>query len=138
MRQHISKALKVRSQAIRNAVKKYNAAALAVTPQQPQLEIDTVLDYVFLAQFDLLRDSRFHVNRNEWMRPAVRDLMVKFFKLLRAKEEIERLNIEARCLDTFLHDSKAAYASALDGLLTTDPLLAHQLRKRLAHFESLN
>ena len=70
MRQHIAKALKARSQAIRVAIKKYNEAAQALHPIHPTLDAKSVLDYVFLAEFDLLRDARNDVREQPWARPA--------------------------------------------------------------------
>ncbi|KAF8483084.1 hypothetical protein JB92DRAFT_3132160 [Gautieria morchelliformis] len=43
---HIGKALKSRSEAIRNAVKKYNYAAAMLKPPRPPLDVQTVLDHV--------------------------------------------------------------------------------------------
>ncbi|KAH6906938.1 hypothetical protein BKA70DRAFT_1372270 [Coprinopsis sp. MPI-PUGE-AT-0042] len=58
LRKHISKALQVRSKAIRAALDRYNDAAKRMLPPRPQLTWDQIVDYSFLADFDLLRDSR--------------------------------------------------------------------------------
>ncbi|KAF8580082.1 hypothetical protein K439DRAFT_1620080 [Ramaria rubella] len=58
LRMHIAKAMKARSQAIRTAIKRYNEAPTALHPPRPILDPQTVLDYVFLAEFDLLCDAR--------------------------------------------------------------------------------
>ncbi|KZP05529.1 hypothetical protein FIBSPDRAFT_673874, partial [Athelia psychrophila] len=56
MRKHISKALQSRSQAICTALERYNTAARALSPPRQQLEWSDVVDYAFLADFDILRD----------------------------------------------------------------------------------
>ncbi|KAG5353297.1 hypothetical protein C0989_008515 [Termitomyces sp. Mn162] len=48
LRKHIGKALKAQSQAICNALGKYNAAAHALSPPCPELSWDLVMEYVFL------------------------------------------------------------------------------------------
>lgn len=54
MRKHIGKALKARSQAIRIALTQYNIAAKALIPPRPALQWERVVEYAFLADFDLL------------------------------------------------------------------------------------
>ncbi|KAK0441211.1 uncharacterized protein EV420DRAFT_1769035 [Desarmillaria tabescens] len=58
MRKHIGKALKARSQAIRTALTQYNVAAATLIPPRPLLKWERVVEYAFLADFDLLRDVR--------------------------------------------------------------------------------
>ncbi|KAI5989955.1 hypothetical protein EDD15DRAFT_2124341, partial [Pisolithus albus] len=55
LRKHIGKALQTRSAAIRAALLQYNAAAKALGCRA--LEFDEVVEYAFLADFDLLRDT---------------------------------------------------------------------------------
>ncbi|KAF9033498.1 hypothetical protein BDZ89DRAFT_909016, partial [Hymenopellis radicata] len=57
LRKHIANALKTRSHAIRTALEKYNAAALVFYPPKPTLDWDQVIEYGFLSDFDLLRES---------------------------------------------------------------------------------
>jgi hypothetical protein len=54
--------------------------------------------------------------------------MVKHFKLLRAREEIVRLNVEIRRLRTSIHDEKLHVANVLVELATTDPPLQAALQ----------
>lgn len=61
LRTHISKALQTRSQAVKNAVAKYNELCGVVKPSHPPLDPAKVLDYVYLSEFDLLRDSRYNI-----------------------------------------------------------------------------
>lgn len=58
MRKHIGKALQTRSAAIHTALDHYNTAALAVTPPCLTLKWEEVVEYVFLSDFDLLRDAQ--------------------------------------------------------------------------------
>ncbi|KAF8166891.1 hypothetical protein K438DRAFT_1458492, partial [Mycena galopus ATCC 62051] len=57
LRKHIAKALQARSKAVRAAIERYNIAASAMTPPKPALEWDDVVEYAFLTDFDLLRDT---------------------------------------------------------------------------------
>jgi hypothetical protein len=106
LRRHISKALQVRSATIRNALERYNDAAKRMSPPRRQLSWDEVVDYAFLAEFDLLRDSREDIRLRPWAQPANRILMDEYFKIERAREEIDRLNIEIRRIITHIEDEE--------------------------------
>lgn len=107
MRRHISKALQTRSKAIRTALEGYNKAALALTPPRKQLDWDQVVKYAFLSEFDLLRDARQDVRDKPWATAAGRYAMDRHFKIARAKEELQRLDVEIKRLWTFIHDESA-------------------------------
>ena len=95
MRKHIAKLLQSRSHAIKTALERYNVAAAAMCPPKPQLQWDQVVEYSFLSQFDLLRsDSREDISQRPWATPAGRLAMDLYFKVQRAHEEIQRLNVE--------------------------------------------
>jgi hypothetical protein len=96
MRKHITKALQARSKAVRAAIDRYNDAAVALTPPMPRITWEQVVEYAFLADFDILRDTRAEVQAKTWTRPAYRLAMDRYFKILRAREEIKRLNVEIR------------------------------------------
>ncbi|KAJ7134942.1 hypothetical protein C8R43DRAFT_894543 [Mycena crocata] len=104
MRKHIAKALQARSKAVRAAIDRYNTAALLLDPPMPMLSWDQVVEYAFLADFDILRDTRAEVRERPWTRPAYRLAMDRFFKILRAKEEIKRLNVEIPRVITWIRD----------------------------------
>lgn len=89
MRKHIANALKARSRAIRTALDKYNAAATAMVPSRQLLDWEQVVEYAFLSDFDLLRDTRQDIRSRPWATPAARLAMDQAFKLRRAKEEIK-------------------------------------------------
>ena len=127
MRKHIAKALRVRSQAIRTAIDRYNAAALALKPPRSALQWDRVIEYGFLAEFDLLRDTRQDIRTKPWATPEGRFAMDSHFKMLRAHEEIDRLNIEIRRFVTFLRDEDHFLQEKEKDLEVGDPALAYQV-----------
>lgn len=129
LRTQIGKALKARSKALRTAVDRYNTAAKVLTPPRRILTFDDVLDFTFHADIDLLRDSRHDISNKPWIRPAARVAMDKYFKICRAKEEIERLNVEVRRLRTWIKDEATLYRSTLERLKDADPLLFFQVQK---------
>jgi hypothetical protein len=138
MRTHIAKALKARSQAIHTAVSNYNEVAAKLSPPRPSLDIQTVLDYVFLAQFDILRDSRHEIQERSWARAAEHEAANAYFKLSRSHEEIQRLNIEIQCLSTWMWDEEQFLEHEITRLQSDAPLLAHQLSKSLKMQEAVN
>ncbi|KAJ7799715.1 hypothetical protein B0H14DRAFT_3491386 [Mycena olivaceomarginata] len=83
MRKHIAKALQARSKA---------------------LTWEQVVEYAFLADFDILRDTRAEIQSRPWTRPAYRLAMDRYFKILRAREEIRRLNVEIPRVVTWIRD----------------------------------
>ncbi|KAJ7036410.1 hypothetical protein C8F04DRAFT_1181420 [Mycena alexandri] len=70
LRKHIAKALQVRSQAIRNALNSYNTAAKSIVPAGRQLSWSEVIEYAFLADFDLLRKPAELGEVHPWSTPA--------------------------------------------------------------------
>ena len=127
LRKHIAKALQSRSQAIRSALEKYNAAANTVSPPRPNLTWSEVVEYAFLADFDLLRESRQDIRTRQWATPACRAAMDQFFKIQRAREEIERLNIEIKRVVTYIRDEETYLAKKEAELCKTNPGLGHQV-----------
>lgn len=53
--------------------------------------------------------------------------MDQHFKILRAREAIERLNIEVKRVATQLHDEAQYLQYCEESVRTTEPLLAHQI-----------
>lgn len=137
-RTHIAKLLKSRSQAIRTAVDRYNSAAVSLEPPQPCIKTTDVLEYAFLGQFDLLRDCKSTVLEQPWSREAERNAATVYFKLCRAREELQRLQVEAKRLAVFMHDFELEMQFQLDALMVADPSLAFQLRKRLDAYKTLH
>jgi hypothetical protein len=106
LRKHIAKALQTRSVAIRSALNTYNTIANAMTPPRQILKWEEVVEYAFLADFDLLRDMRVDVSQSPWSSPAARHAMDLSFKMCRAWEEISRLDVEVRRLVTYSGSKK--------------------------------
>lgn len=87
-----------------------------------------MVQYAFLADFDLLRETREDVRERPWARPAARVAMDQHFRLIRAEEEIARLNVEIRRVITHLQDEERFLQAQEHRLQKTDSTLAHQLR----------
>jgi len=125
---HISKALKTRSKAIQRALITYNQAALTLDPPRAKLTWAQIVEYSTLAEFELLRaGSREDIRNLPWADARNRQATVYHLKLLRAQEEIKRLNIEIKRLGTWLVDEDEELESAIVGC-TDDPLLQAALR----------
>lgn len=124
MRVQISRHLKVRAKTIRSAIKNYNSAAAALQEPEKKLDIKKVLNMVFLAEFDNLRYSRYGsaIKGKEWSKPSVRVLTDKSFELLRAKEELVRLDVEWRRVRTSIQDERALYLATIDCLRSAGQL----------------
>ncbi|KAJ6564784.1 hypothetical protein B0H19DRAFT_1209940 [Mycena capillaripes] len=142
LRQHIAKALQARSKAIKAAIIRYNEAAEEMDPPMPTLDWKEVVEFAFLADFDLLRDARQDIRQEPWASPAGRAAMDQHFKLLRADEEIQRLNVEIRRLVTYMRDEQEFLARE-EGRLREegDNAIAHQvglLRMERGRFTSVH
>ncbi|KAL0564296.1 hypothetical protein V5O48_017755 [Marasmius crinis-equi] len=109
LRQHVGKALKSRSQAIQTAVDRYNK--IAGRKNLPTLDFQTVIEYTFLAEFDLLWQGRRDIRAEPWTKPAARMLMDQYYKIERAREERQRLDVEIRRLATWMEDEEAYLAA---------------------------
>jgi hypothetical protein len=88
------------------------------------------MEYTFLGEFDLLCQSCADIRELDWAKPAHREATVKYFKLRRAHEEIEHLNIEVRRLCTSIHDEEAKTTAIINELLVSDPLLSLELQRQ--------
>ncbi|KAF7341857.1 hypothetical protein MSAN_02041200 [Mycena sanguinolenta] len=106
LRKHIAKALQARSKGVRTALDRYNDAAAALSPPRTQLTWEQIVEYAFLADFDLLREGRQDIRSEPWAQPAGRLAMDQHFKLLRADEEIARLNLEIPRFVTYMMDEE--------------------------------
>ncbi|KAI0683812.1 hypothetical protein C8T65DRAFT_594666, partial [Cerioporus squamosus] len=93
---HIAKSLQRRSKAIRAAINEYNAAAKKLKNPKPALDWDKVSHYVFIEEFELLRDTRNDLSGKPWANAATREHIKRSRKIHRAREEIKRCNVEIR------------------------------------------
>lgn len=138
LRQQIGKALQRRSEAIRNAITRYNEQAAKLNPPRPPVSWKEIVDYSFLGEFDLLRHSRGNVHQETWTQPARRAATIKYLTLHRAREQITRVNIELRHLRTSIHDETVHTERIIAELSLTDPQLCLELQRRWALRSSIN
>ncbi|KAJ7576036.1 hypothetical protein C8J56DRAFT_1007616 [Mycena floridula] len=129
MRKHIGQAIKTRSQAIRTALDNYNAAAAKLIPPRPSLDWETVVECAFLSEFEMLRDSRQAMHDKPWAKASGRFLQEKHYKILRAREEIIRCNIEIKRLWTHMVDEKKFLVAREEEISVTNPALAYQIQQ---------
>ncbi|KAI6027836.1 hypothetical protein BKA83DRAFT_4471322 [Pisolithus microcarpus] len=135
LRKHIAKALQTRSAAIKVALDRYNKCALVVQPPCQMLRWEEVVEYAFLADFDLLRDTREDISQRPWVHPTARFALDTFFKMRRAEEEIARLNIEIRRVITYICDEECFLRTCEKKISNIHPALAHQV-SRCCNFHS--
>jgi hypothetical protein len=129
LRTHIARALQSRSHAIKKALETYNCAASTLQSSAPQLSWEQIVDYAFLSEFDLLRDVRQDVREKPWASPGNRILRDNYFKIERAREEIERLNIEICRVITYMAD-ETDFLNAMEAELAQEnPELAYQVSR---------
>ncbi|KAG6379623.1 hypothetical protein JVT61DRAFT_10136 [Boletus reticuloceps] len=113
MRKHISKALAKRSTAIRTTLERYNKLAPRQTPPRRTLDYTEVISYATLGDFALLKSSHTDILSKPWATLTNRDMLTKYFKVLRSQEEIERLNVEIRRLAAWVDfDDRKIHLSA--------------------------
>jgi hypothetical protein len=141
LHKHIGNALCQCSQAIQNAIDRYNSAAAEMNPPREKLTWDKVVDYAFLTDFSLLCDCREDITQHPWARPQSCALMDQYFKITRAREEIKHVDIKIRQVVTYLHDEDN-YPHLMENKLSqSNPLIAHQikhLRLKAMQFKDLH
>lgn len=129
MRQQILNAITRRSTAIRNALERYNQLAPLQTPPWEVLKFSEVMSYAWLGEFELLKHSRQEVLTKPWVSKANREVAGKYFKIVRAREEIGRLNIEIARIQKWVDNEDAHLFTTATSLSTSDPALASEIRK---------
>ena len=122
MQRHLSKAITHRSAAIKSALDRYNHLAPHQKPPCPKLDFAEVVNYVTLREFKLLKHSRSGVLDKPWALSSNREMVMKYFKVLRAKEEIERLNVEMQRLHAWLDADVEKIDSVTQELERTEQL----------------
>ncbi|KAJ7138730.1 hypothetical protein C8R43DRAFT_955208 [Mycena crocata] len=121
-----TKALQTRLKAVKKAIERYNNVAEAMTPLRTTLSWEEVVEYTFMADFDLLHDGHEDILNEPWVQAAGRVAMDQHFKLLRADEEIVRLDVEIPRFVTSMVDEECflVYHLCDEGKAG----LAHQVR----------
>jgi hypothetical protein len=128
LRKQISKAIVKRSGAIQSALDKYNKLAVSQNPQRPTLQYSEVMSYAALGEFEILKCSRYDILAKPWSNGTHREMANKYFKIIRAQEEITRLNVETRRLQAWVDTEDSDIERMATELDSTDTLLAAELR----------
>jgi hypothetical protein len=128
-REQIAKAINRRAKAVHNALGRYNTAALRAGREQ--LSFKELSDHAYLANFDFLKYSEHGAQDAEWSRPVNRRCVEVWHKIERAKEEIIRLNIEIRRVQTHIRDEEEFLSCRYDEIKDAHPDLAHALLTRM-------
>lgn len=125
MRKLIAKHLQTRSKTIQTALSKYNKAAKAL--KKKPLTFEKILDVQFLEDFDLLRDCREDVRDKPWAQSGNRILRDSFFKVRRASEEINRLNVEISRLYLWAQQELDIHTTKSSEIREHNPALAYAI-----------
>ncbi|KAJ6573774.1 hypothetical protein DFH09DRAFT_1246596 [Mycena vulgaris] len=141
LREKIGRALHTRAPAVRHALSEYNAAAILLHPPRDQVTWAEVANLASVAEFDLLKDTRTDIRTLPWAEPARREAMVLYFGIKRAKEEIQRLDVEITRLLTFMIDDHVDYFKAITACIsapTNNLGLAHELSTQWRYRANIN
>ncbi|KAI6010458.1 hypothetical protein EDC04DRAFT_2871205 [Pisolithus marmoratus] len=126
---HIEKALKACSAAICTALDWFNTATHACSPPCPQLTFKEVVEYTFLADFDLLHNATHEdISQHLWAFPAAHAAMDLYFKVCHVEEEIEHLNVEICHIITYLHNEDLYMRACITELQVSHPPLTYQVK----------
>jgi hypothetical protein len=120
---NIMKSLAARSVAVKTALGRYNKAAAALSPPSPAISWESVANASVLADFDLLRGSRRQVLEQEWTKPDNRCCVEQWNRAQRAKEEIERLNVEVRRVRMLIADERCSLEPLAAQIAKENPAL---------------
>jgi hypothetical protein len=101
-------------------------------PPAPHLEWNDIVNYGFISEFELLKHAYSQhpeILSKPWTVPGNREVAAKYFKILRAQEEIVRLNVEVRRLRTAMLDGDARFRSCISRLQISDPDLSAEMEE---------
>ncbi len=122
--------MKTRGKAIRSALSQYNKLAVLMVPENPPtLKWKNVVNYTFISEFNLLCNAHSHddIIKKPWAIQLNREVASKFFKILRAQDEIIRLNVECRRLQTRIRNEEEEFRKAISNIIPADPFLAAKI-----------
>ncbi|KAE9395669.1 hypothetical protein BT96DRAFT_825924, partial [Gymnopus androsaceus JB14] len=120
-------ALKLRSKSIQSAIESYNTAAAALSPPRQHISWDQVLDYSYLSEFVILKDTCDDVRTRPWATQKNRMLMQEFFKLIRAENELPRLHQEIKRLFSYMAQEEERLKGFASQISAEDLALALQV-----------
>ncbi|KAG8717226.1 hypothetical protein FRC09_014581 [Ceratobasidium sp. 395] len=138
LREMISKSLASRSEMIRTALKRYNALASKANPPRKQLTPNEVFGLTRLSDFKLIRESRTEILTKRWAQPQIREATNHSLRVLRAREELLRLQIEVRRLQTWMRDEIHHIKHTLLTLQSAESPLVHTLQRHLDYQLCIN
>jgi hypothetical protein len=121
----LAQALKKRAAALQRALGDFNKEAKKL--KRPLLSMDDLLGYSFIADVDILRESRDDIRSQQWTVPAVRQGVMMWLKMERAKEEMVRVQVEAKRMEIWITDSSTRRKQVIMELEKEDPHLASEL-----------
>jgi len=103
-----------------------------MTPPAPLLDWKQLMDYSFVSEFKLLKHSQLHqdITHEPWAVPANRELTTKYFKVMRAHGEINRVNIKMCRLRTSTQDEHIMFEEHISHLQESNVLLAADVQRR--------
>lgn len=109
-------------------------------PPAPVLQWKDIMNYAFVSEFDLLHHTYSHkdISQRPWAVQVNREVAAKFYKIRAARDEIVRLNVECRRLQTHIRDEELHYIRVERELATTSPLLAAEVRKEYENRRRVN
>ncbi|KAE9385876.1 hypothetical protein BT96DRAFT_840173, partial [Gymnopus androsaceus JB14] len=141
MHKHIGQSLKNHSKSIQNAITAYNEAAATLSLPCQKITWDEIIDFSYLLEFNILHDTHEDVHERKWAKPQNQLLMSRFFKYIRAEEEIAWVHVEVKRLLTHMVDEEDEVCGRAKEVEAEDPALALQLRlywKERAQYNSLH
>ncbi|KAG9123416.1 hypothetical protein FRC07_014972 [Ceratobasidium sp. 392] len=121
LRMHVMRAINTRSAALKSALDRYNSAAAKAGLDQ--MSWDKITKASILADFDLLRGSRTGILEQEWALPGNRRATEEYQRIIRAKEEILRLNVEIRRVHTAISDERRELPEVVKQVAAASPEL---------------
>jgi len=121
LQRQILRAIVKRSGAICTALGKYNKLTVTQDPQRPTLQYSEVLSYATLGEFDILKHSWHDILTKPWSNPTHCEMAVKYFKILRACEEITQLNVDIHHLHAWVNAEDSEIKRVATELESTNP-----------------
>jgi hypothetical protein len=104
-----------------------------MNPPRQALTWDEIVNMATLGDFDLLRDVKNSILSKSWTNSNVREAMTFHFRLKRAREEIQRLNVEIRRQTTYMQAEYLLYARTVHRLQAEDPHLSAYMNKEATY-----
>ena len=96
------------------------------------------IEYSFLGEFDLLRHARNDVCQENWAKLANHKATIQYLGLLRAREELARLEVEIPRLHTRMVDEQLEYEDAIKRTEPVNTPLAGELQNHWVRRQLVN